>query len=74
MTIKNIHRFRRHCLPASDTCLALRLPPLLLRLGVEQVGQSLDLREIQLAVVEGAPRELARVGEAEERRGRQQWQ
>jgi hypothetical protein len=40
-------------LPAFDTCLTLRLPPLLLRLGVEQVGQPFDLEVMQGTKVAG---------------------
>ena len=39
--------------------LAQRLAPLRRRLGIDQVGEALDAGEVQLAVLEGATRELA---------------
>ena len=39
--------------------LAQRLAPLGPRLGIDEIGQALDAGEVQLAVLEGAARELA---------------
>ena len=44
-----------------------RLPALRLGLGVDQVGQRLDLGEVELAVLEGAPGELARLRQPQPR-------
>ena len=44
--------------------LALRLPALSLRLGVDQVGEALDGREVEAAVEKGAAGELAGLGRA----------
>ena len=41
--------------------LPQRLAALALRLGHDQVGEALDRGEIELAVLKGAPRELARL-------------
>ena len=40
---------------------SLRLTPLRLRLGVDEVGKAFDLRKIDLAVDEGAPGKFARL-------------
>ncbi len=45
--------------------LAQRLATLGLGLGVDQVGNALGLGQVQLAVLEGAARELARLGQAQ---------
>ena len=45
-----------------------RLPALRLGLGADQVGQRLDLGEIELAVLEGAAGELARLRQPQARR------
>ena len=45
--------------------LPQRLAPLHLGLGVDQVGKTFDLGEIELAVFKAAPRELARLGWAQ---------
>jgi hypothetical protein len=47
------------------TDLAEGLPALRLGLGVDQVGDALGLGQVQLAVLEGAARELARFGQAQ---------
>ena len=43
--------------------LRQRLTPLRLGLGIDEIGEALDLGEIELAVLEGAARELAGLGE-----------
>jgi hypothetical protein len=44
--------------------LALRLAPLLLRLGVQQICKALDLRQVHFAVHECASRKFARIRES----------
>ena len=44
--------------------LRQRLAALRFRLGVDEIGKSLDLGQVELAVLEGAARELAGLGEA----------
>ena len=52
-------------LPSQPLHLAQRLGALAFRLGRNQVGQALDRGEIELAVLEGAAGELARLGRAQ---------
>ena len=47
------------------------LPPLRLGIGVDQVGQSLDRGQVELAVVEGAPGEFTGFGRSQPRQPRQ---
>ncbi len=47
--------------------LAQRLAALRRRLGADEIGHRLGFGEIELAVLEGPPRELARLGQAEAR-------
>ena len=46
--------------------LLQRLPPLRRRLGRHEIGDALGLGEVELAVLEGAARELAGLGQAAE--------
>jgi len=46
-----------------------RLPALPRRLRVDEVGQRLHLRQVQLAILKGAPRELAGRGQPQARQG-----
>ena len=58
-------------LPQRAFRLRQRLTPLRLGLGIDQIGEALDLGEIELAVLERAPRELAGLGEPHAGEGEQ---
>src|SRR5262249_15278733 len=55
--------------PERAAKLAERLPSLPRRLGRDQIGPALRGREIELAMLEGAPGEFAGLGEAKAQRG-----
>jgi hypothetical protein len=49
--------------------LRQRLAALRFRLGVDEIGEPLDFGQVELAVLEGAARELAGLGETRARQG-----
>ena len=59
-SLERIASHSRRKRPAGD---ALGLPPLRLRLRLDQIGEPFDFRKIDLAVHEGAPGEFAGLGE-----------
>ena len=68
---QRICALRRRGIGRTHPCDAQRRTPLCLRLGVHEIQQPLDLREIEPAALERAARKLARCGGATPRDARE---